>query len=346
MGLILPDGTDFYLPQGVFYVNAPNNVYSPSERTVTLNLVDKWSYLDGSLFGNLENTYQIPATDGAGTSTNTNIFSAMSSILKLSRIDFSNNAPSELQIDNVSPVFTSYYNGKTYIIDDSGKTAPMTDIPYDITVGSADSGTFADVLLELNTILAGWIGYDQTGTLRVEPSQDDIDDSNRAILWSFDPLEQNLCSISETFKDSDVYNDIIITGESLSDTEIYGRATNFDPKSDTNVNIIGKKTYRENRAEYWNPQQCVDVAAWMLKRKTVLQKSISITSTQMFHLSENNLVTVRRTDKPGNPIERHIIQSFSLPIAETGSMTIECTSVNDIPNFTYESSQTETEETA
>lgn len=345
MGLILPDGTDFYLPQGVFYVNAPNNVYSPSERTVTLNLVDKWSYLDGSLFGNLENTYQIPATDGAGTSTNTNIFSAMSSILQLSRIDFSNNAPSELQIDNVAPVFTSYYNGKTYQIDDSGTTAPMTDIPYDITVGSADSGTFADVLLELNTILAGWIGYDQTGTLRVEPSQDDIDDSNRAILWSFDPLEQNLCSISETFKDSEVYNDIIITGESLSDTEIYGRATNFDPKSDTNVNIIGKKTYRENRAEYWNPQQCVDVAAWMLKRKTVLQKSISITSTQMFHLSENNLVTVRRTDKPGNPIERHIIQSFSLPIAETGSMTIECTSVNDIPNFTYESSKTETEST-
>lgn len=88
MGLILPDGTDFYLPQGVFYVNAPNNVYSPSERTVTLNLVDKWSYLDGSLFGNLENTYQIPATDGAGTSTNTNIFRAMSSILQLSRHRF------------------------------------------------------------------------------------------------------------------------------------------------------------------------------------------------------------------------------------------------------------------
>ena len=59
----------------------------------------------------------------------------------------------------------------------------------------------------------------------------------------------------------------------------------------------------------------------------------------MFHLVENNLITVQRTDKQGSPIEKHLIQSFTLPIAETGQMTINCVSVNDLPNL-----QTETEE--
>ena len=78
---------------------------------------------------------------------------------------------------------------------------------------------------------------------------------------------------------------------------------------------------------------CV-LARWILKRKTVLQKSVTIECGQMFHLIENRLVSVKRTDKAGSPIEKHLIQGFTIPIGETGSMSISCTSVNDLPNFT------------
>mgnify|MGYP003292585801 CR=1 FL=1 len=68
-----------------------------------------------------------------------------------------------------------------------------------------------------------------------------------------------------------------------------------------------------------------------LKRESVLKKSVSIKCSQMFHLQENNLVTIQRTDKPGSPVERHLITGFTRPIAQTGPMVVNATSVNDYP---------------
>ena len=52
----------------------------------------------------------------------------------------------------------------------------------------------------------------------------------------------------------------------------------------------------------------------------------------MFHIVENGLITIERTDKEGHPIERHLVQSFTRPIGQTGSMTIEAVSVRDLAN--------------
>lgn len=332
MGMILPDGTDFYIPQGVFYAQDPQTEIKPNGRTITYNLVDKWAYLDGSLFGTVETTYQVNKLEDG---VRNNIFDAMSKILLLSKIDYSDNG-GQNAIDRTAPVFTTYYDGRTYT-DESGTVLYVTDVPYDMTVTSGN-GTLANLLLELNTMLAGWIGYDATGALRVEPSQEDISDAEKPVLWEFSPENSLLNAMTETARNTEVYNDVLIAGTGLSGFEIYGRAMNYDPASDTNVNLIGRKLYREDRADFWTAEQCVDLAKWQLKQKTVLQKSVTITAPQMFHLVENNLVTVKRTDKPGAPVERHIIESFSIPIAQTGAMTINCTSVDDFPNMQITSS--------
>ena len=72
-GLILPDGTDYYLPQGVFYVKDPEETFEPGRKTARYNLADKWSSLDGTLFGNLEGIYQINRGE--------NLFTAIASLL-------------------------------------------------------------------------------------------------------------------------------------------------------------------------------------------------------------------------------------------------------------------------
>ncbi len=332
MGLKLSDGTDFYLPQGVFYINTPTHIFSPYQKTATLPLVDKWAYLDGSLFGNLEGIYRINA--------GTDIFEAVNSVLSLSKYTFEQDENCMNRIDATVPVFTTYYDGKTYKASDSDGTV-LSDIkvretPYTLTTSS--DGSFADVLLKLNDMLVGIIGYDCTGALRIEPSQDDITDYNKPVLWNFSPKNSNLITISESTKNEEIYNDIIVVGEGLSGSEVWGRASNYDPSSDTNINIIGKHIKRISSAEYWNTEQCVNLAKWHLKRKTVLQKSITIESSQLFHLIENRLISVTRTDKSNTPTEKHLIQSFTLPISQAGSMTINAVSVNDIPNFTVKSS--------
>lgn len=314
-GLVLPDGSDFYIPQGVFYVMNPEENYLPENKTVKLNLEDKWCYLDGTLFGRLDGIYEVPL--------NRNIFVAIQSLLELPR---GNGYP----VDNVTPLFTEYYNTQTTTLPD-GSTISDLLMPYTYRCES-DSGTYADIILEMNKILAGWIGYDPTGRLRLDPSQDDIVDSDKPIMWTFTPNEQQFLGATYTVKNSDVYNDIIITGEALSEySNVAGRACNYDPSSDTNINLIGKKTYRESAAGYASRRQCEDLAVFKLKRQTVLQKSVSIKSQQLFHIQENQLVTILRPDKPGSPMERHLVTGFSRPIGQTGEMTIQATSVQDFP---------------
>lgn len=314
-GLILPNGEDFYIPQGVFYVLNPEESFQPGNQTVKLNLEDKWCYLDGTLFGRLDGIYEVPL--------NTNIFTAIQSVLDLPR-------GNGYAVDSVKPLFTDYYNTQTTQLP-SGSTISDLLMPYTFRCES-DSGTYADIILEMNKILAGWIGYDMTGRLRLDPSQDDILDSNKPIMWTFTPTERQFLGATYTVKNADVYNDIIITGQGLTDyANVAGRACNYDPSSDTNINLIGKKTYRESAAGYASRRQCEDLAVFKLKRQTVLQKSVSIRSSQIFHIQENQLVTILRPDKPGSPMERHLVTGFSRPIGQTGEMTIQATSVQDFP---------------
>ncbi len=318
-GLILPDGTEYYIPQGVFLIEQPQEVLKPNARTVTYNLVDKWANLDGTLLGNLEGAYSVPA--------GTNIFTAMESILKLDRYDMSSGG--RTAIDVTQPLFTSYYRDKTQTLTD-GSTVALTDAPYDFM--SDESGTLADVLLGLAEMLAAWIGYNQVGRLTVDPSQDDIDDSTKPILWSFLNGESQLLSLTSTAKPAEMFNDIIVVGATSDDyATARGRAQNADPASDTCISRIGLKTKRVQMDNYYADDICQSYADWQLKRMATLSKSVTLSTTQMFHIMENKIIEVQRFDKPGNPVERHLIQGFTRPIGQNGAMTINAVSVNDFP---------------
>ena len=314
-GLILSDGSEYYRQTGVFVIDNPQEKIDPKTNTVTYRLLDKWAELDGTLGGKLEGTYEVPV--------GTNIFEPITALLEEDR-------GNGLPVDGVTPVYTEYYNDMTQELTD-GTTAYMTDSPYTLTV-SGDGGTIAQVILGLCGMVNAWVGYDNTGRLRVDPSQDDILDINKPVLWRFTQEEAQLLGLAYTVKKEDVYNDYIVVGEMLDDyDQPGGRATNYDPRSDTNVNLIGRKTQRESASGYATSTQCKDLAEWKLKRASVLQKAVSISCIQMMHIDLNSLVEVVRTDKEGSPIERHLIQGYTRPLAYSGAMTITAVSVNDFP---------------
>lgn len=321
-GLLLPDGTEYIIPQGVFEIENPDEGVNPNGKTVTWSLVDKWARLDGGLGGNLEGAY--------GVNAGTNIFAAMKSLLLLDRFTMENNG--QFPIDPVAPLFTSWYNGKTQTLTD-GSVVNLTDTPYDFL--SADDGTMAEVLLGLSDMLAAWIGYNPVGRLTVDPSQDDIEDATKPVLWEFSMKDKNLWSMSYNTPNTEVFNDIIVTGETGDDyAAARGRAQNRDESSDTCISRIGLKTKRIPMANYYSDQICEDYAAWQLKRAAVASKSVTVTCQQMFHIVENQIITIQRTDKPGNPVERHVVQGFSRPLGQKGGMTINAVSVADYPMAT------------
>lgn len=324
-GLILPDGTDYYISQGIFELETPKESIQPEQNRITYTLTDKWANLDGTLLGNLEDIYEVDA--------GTNIFQAMASILRLGKYDAGNN--SDNPIDPIDPLFTNYYNNKTQTLTD-GTVVSLITAPYDYI--SDASGTYADVLLGLAEMLAAWIGYNSNGRLVIDASQDDIDDADKPTLWDYSTDEKQLLGIDYTHKNTEVYNDIIVVGATGDDNLTpRGRSQDTDPTSSTCISRVGLKTKRIEMSNYYSDDICQSYADWMLKRYSVLQKSVTITSTQMFHITENCLITLKRTDKQGAPKERHLIQSFSRPIGQTGNMTIEAVSVKDLPrpSITY-----------
>lgn len=312
-GLILSDGeTEFYIQQGVFLIDTPKEEIMPSKRTVTYGLVDKVAALDGTLGGNLDGTYQVDV--------GTNIFEPITALLAE---DKGNGYP----IDRIAPVFTEYYNSKTQELTD-GSTVSMALSPYTLTV---DGGkTLWDVISGLAGMVNAWVGYDETGALRIDPSQDDILDSEKPVLWDFSMNEAELLGMAYTVKNTEVYNDYIVVGDQLSDnSQPKGRAQIFDSRSPVDINAIGRKTIRVQQSGFATDTQCKDYAEWMVKRSSVLQRAVSISCSQMFHIRGNELITLTRTDKQGNPTERHLIQGFSRPLAAAGAMTINATAVND-----------------
>lgn len=318
-GLILPDGSDFYIPQGVFVVENPDEALEPGLRETTLQLADKWANIDGTLGGNLEGAY--------GVNAGTNIFNAIATILKLDRYTMANMGNDS--IDSIPPIFTNYYDNKTQTLT-SGDVVSLITAPYDYL--SSDEGTIAEVLLGLAEMLAAWIGYNPRGRLVVDPSQDDILDTTKPVLWNFSFDKKQLLSLKYAPKPSEVYNDVIVVGatDDVSRTA-RGRSQNQDISSDTCISRIGLKTKRLSMTDYYSDDICQAYADWQLKRYAVLGKTVTLTTTQMFHIVENQIVTVRREDKAGSPIERHLVQGFTRPIGQTGTMTINAVSVNDFP---------------
>lgn len=317
-GLLLSDGvTEFYIQQGVFLIESPTESVQPQGRTAQYNLVDKVAMLDGSLGGNLEGTYQVEV--------GTNIFTPIAALLAEDR---GNGYPT----DRVTPVFTGYYNSRTQTLPD-GTTVSMVLSPYTLTVDGGQ--TKWNVIEGLAAMVNGWVGYDETGALRIDPSQDDILDANKPTQWAFSMEEAELLGMAYTVRNEEVFNDYIVVGDQLSDnSQPKGRAQILDPASPVDINAIGRKTKRVTMAGFGTDTQCQDYAEWMVKRSGVLQRAVNISCSQMFHIRGNEIVTLVRTDKPGNPVERHLVQGFSRPLASNGAMTLQATSTQDFPTAT------------
>lgn len=320
MGLYLSDGSPYYFPQGVFYVNSVEESNTPLQRTVSLHLIDKWCFLDGTMWGNLDGIYIVPV--------GSNIYDALTKLLKTSRFTGENvdeaGEPQGNAVDPIMPNLSSYYLTKTY--EDGETTYNAIDTPYEIRMEYGK--TYADILLEFATILGAYIYYDVDGRLTIEPTQDDIVDSSKPILWTFTPNEQEFLSEDSSHDFGTFYNDIIVIGYTTNGKQAKGRAQNKNTASPTAVQIVGIKTYPpyEDTA-YYTDEQCNELAEYYLKRQTIKQRSVQISSAPMFHLRENRLIECVRPYTMEK--EALLISGYDLPIGTTGTMSITATSVNE-----------------
>ena len=319
MGIYLDSKTPYYFPQGVFYISNPEDVYNPTTRTVTINGVDKWAYLDGTLFGRLSGIYQ--------TSIDVNLGSAIRELLKLSRFenDFSSTDNKEEMVDPTTPLLSPDFKDWR--------------CPYTAVVERGK--TFADVLLEYATILCANIYYDVNGRLVLEPmidTADDITDTNKEILWHYTVDEKTFLGLTQKHDFEKIHNDFIVLGNIVNGYQFKGRVQNRNPLSNTCIQKIGLRTkepYEDN--QYYSDEQCVELAKYYAKTDTILQKSGAISSVTLYHLDVNKLVAV---STPNNNMSKELFLITGFSLSASGSMTLNIASVNILKNFSVVEAET------
>ena len=194
--------------------------------------------------------------------------------------------------------------------------------------------TYADVLLEYATILCAHVYYDANGRLTIEPmidTADDITDTNKEVLWRFTVEEKQLLGLNTTYNFDKVYNDIIVLGNIANGYQFKARVQNRNPMSDTCVQKIGLKTkepFEDN--QYYSDDQCKELAIYYAKVDTILQKSGSISSTPLYHLDVNKLVTV---STPNNNMSKELFLITGYTLNSSESMSVNVTSVNVLNDF-------------
>lgn len=322
LGVYLDDKTPCYFPQGVFYVSNPDETYEPSTRTITLNGLDKWAYLDGTLFGKLSGIYQ--------TNINNNLYDATKALLHLSKYTNQKTDVLSDMIDPIDPFLSPYFLTKTTVVNGANKS--VLECPYTAIVNRGK--TLADVLLEYATILCAHIYYDVNGRLVIEPminTADDLTDTDKEILWNFTVDEKTFLGLTQTYNFDKVYNDFVVLGNIVNGHQFKGRVQNRNPQSNTCVQKIGLKTkepYEDN--QYVSNQQCTELAKYYAKVDTILQKSGQISSIAMYHLDVNKLVTL---STPNNNMSKELFLINGFNLSTSGTMSLDVTSVNIIKDF-------------
>lgn len=304
-------GEPYYLPQGVFYITNPRECYNPSERYMNLNCVDKWAYLDGTLFGNLDGIYQVPV--------NSNIKVGIEKLLQTPK---GNGMP----IDPVPPLISNYFNNKYTKLSD-GTEVPIINTPYTMRVDRGQ--TYADVLLEFNIMLSSVMYYNENGQLRVEPNEYELLDRDKEIIYTFTPDNSEMLSRETEYRFTETFNDIITIGTVLNGNLATGRATNTDVRSDLCMQKIGKKTKVFENAAYYSDEMAQEWAEFLLKENSIVNKSVTLTCSPIYHLDVNKLI-LAYNPKKNYQLEKYLITGLSIPLNYQGIMTINCTSVNDL----------------
>ena len=176
--------------------------------------------------------------------------------------------------------------------------------------------------------------YDVNGRLVLEPMTDtaeDITDTNKEILWHYTIDEKTLLGLTQKHDFEKIHNDFIVLGNIVNGYQFKGRVQNRNLLSNTCVQKIGLKTKEpiENN-QYYSDEQCKELAIYYAKIDTILQKSGDISSTPLYHLDVNKLVTV---STPNNNMSKELFLITGYTLNSSNSMSISITSVNVLKDF-------------
>lgn len=296
-------GETYWFSQGIFYTTNPTSSHANSNKTVTVNGVDKFGiFTSDTGYNQLEGTYIVPAKS--------KLYAVVKDILSLELGNGYMIDPKEPRID---AEFIDY------------------ELPYDIK--KSPGSYMGDILIELGNVLGADIFYDTNGILNITSGTTDITYSKQSSIWDFSDVLPEYSNGSVSLNTIDAINIVKVVGNQVNDSEIYfGNAENHNPLSPTAIEKIGRKIYYEESANLPNQARADEYAKYVLNSKSIIQTAIAFSSTLIPHLDVNRVITIT-DDYYKYEQERFIIQSITMPLDSKTLMSISCNNIASLPYY-------------
>lgn len=289
------NGRYYWFLLGIFITTNPVMSSGLSQSTITLRGYDKMSLLNGTLSGKLEGIYQIEASD--------NMREIINSIVTERGDTFPVNYDS---------IFEGYL------------------IPYTITTDLGNS--YFSILDELASLRSSNVFYDTNGCLNFQSGIEDLDDSVKPPLYSFsnDGTDINYISSNATFDFEKVCNCIYVQGSTV-DGGIYSATLKDENlESPTRIQLIGERWADPITDDNINSDAlCLDRAKYELKKLKTLWLTVEINCVPIPDLDVNCVIELT-DDRYDFDHLRLLIQSISYNLQTGGTMSLSCTSVNEL----------------
>jgi hypothetical protein len=156
--------------------------------------------------------------------------------------------------------------------------------------------------------------FDGSGTLMAEKIPDPY---AGALEYSFTTGESgNMVTWKRSASDAEIFNRVIVVGESSSKLAVYGDAQNNVPNSPTRIARIGERVKSLNLSSITTTQQAQDLADRLLAVHSLEQFEINVTSIVVPWLKAGDIIEVLTESdslNQGAP-SRFLLSSLSIPL--------------------------------
>jgi hypothetical protein len=251
-GLAMDDGTEYYVPRGIFLNSEVEITSNFSETVSTIGIYDKMATLNGELLGVLEAPYII------------DVGSDISDVLTQLLLD----------AGEVKPP----------IIDPSiiGETTPFT-------IATTAGQTYYDIILSLCNMLTYTFFFDNLGFPRFQPP---TDLENSGSVWDYDITQINYLGAQRRYAFPEIHNYVVVVGDNIDSTIIKATASDTNPTSNTRIALIGKRTMVIEDSNIYNISLASQRAEYELSKAIAMIETINATSIPVDIIYPDDVITI------------------------------------------------------
>lgn len=283
---------------GVFILQDFEMPHKFSTNEITLEMVDKFGGLDGTVGGKI--------TEGIYIPRGSNIVNMVKTLLRSEKIQGS-------CFDNKTPSFPSWaYSAVT---------------PY--TINESSDSTIGALILKLVSIINLDVFYDEFGRMCFEEMRDNMLVDTKPSLWEFTNNESVFDSHSMKIDLQTVENVVEVEGANINGDIINVRVENSNPKSPTNITLFEPticKIVDENISKIGSAYLRAD---YELFKRSLLPISINLSTVLIPMLNVNNVVTINDT-YCGLVNAKFLINSITIPIKGAAKTSMTITNLEEV----------------